>query len=123
MSDNPIRPLTDDSKAEREWRGGRYLCTAANSLEANIFESKLRGENIPCLKRHRGAGDFMEIFMGTASAFPIDIYVPAETLEDAANILIAIPFEDCEPVDFDSMSDEELDELVGAGEDEDYEDE
>ena len=114
MADHPNKPFTDDSKADREWRGGIYICTAANSMEANIFESKLNGENIPCLKRHRGAGDFMEIFMGTDAAFPIDIYVPKEAFGDAANILLTMPAENGEPVDFDSMTDEELDELVGA---------
>ena len=32
-----------------------------------------------------------EIIMGTNTAFPIELYVPEETLEDARNIIIAIP--------------------------------
>ena len=122
MSDMGSRPPQGEEASEKEWRGGVYLCTAANSFEAEIFESKLRGENIPCMRRHRGAGNYMEVFMGTDAAFPIEIYVPADAREDAANILIAVPLEDCEPVDFDSMSEEELDALVGGASEEDEED-
>jgi hypothetical protein len=80
-------------KAEtvEKWRDGVFLCTAANSLEADILESKLRGEGIPCERRDRGAGNFLEIFMGANNTCPIDIYVPEATLEDAKNIIIAFP--------------------------------
>ena len=94
MSDNNEsvgRELVIDKDAEKEWRGGVYLCTVANSFEADIFESKLRGEDIPCLRRYKGAGNFVEIAMGSNAAYPIDIYVPADALEDARNIVIAIP--------------------------------
>jgi hypothetical protein len=74
-----------------EWRDGSFLCTASNSLEADIIESKLRGEDIPSGRRYRGAGNFLEIFMGSNSTCPIDIYVPAAALEDARNIIIAFP--------------------------------
>lgn len=74
-----------------EWREGIYLTTAKNSLEADILESKLRGEGIPSIRRYRGASNAMEIIMGTNTAFPIELYVPEETLEDARNIIIAIP--------------------------------
>ena len=80
----------------KEWRGGVYLCTCQNTLEADILESKLRSEGIPCLKRYKGAGNYMEIFMGSDIMFPIDLYVPAECLEDAENVIVAVPLEDCE---------------------------
>jgi hypothetical protein len=85
--------LLIDEDAEKEWRGGVYLCTAKNSFEADIFESKLEGEGIPCLKRYRGAGNFVEIFMGNDMAYPIDIYVPEAAFEDARNIVVAVPLE------------------------------
>ncbi|GHU48999.1 hypothetical protein FACS1894127_0990 [Clostridia bacterium] len=102
---------------KRQWRDGVYLCTAKNSLEADILESKLRGEGIPCERRYKNAGNYLEIFMGS-SVFPIDIYVPEQTLEDAENIIVAFPLDEGEPVDFDQMSEEELDSLIGATEDE-----
>ena len=84
-------------KDNKEWRDGVYLCTANGSFEADIFESKLRGEGIPCIRKFRGASNAMEIFMGQSVVYPIDIYVPAETLEDAKNIILAFPLEENSP--------------------------
>ena len=104
----------------KEWRDGVYLCTAKDSLEADILESKLRSEGIPSLKKFKGAGNFLEIFMGSSSTCPIELYVPEESLEDAKNIIVAVPILGDEipdePIDFDSLTDEELDELVGIEE-------
>ena len=86
---------------EKEWRGGVYLCTAETSFEADILESKLRSENIPCVKNYRGASNFLEIAMGSNTTFPIEIFVPKEKLADARNVVLAVPLEDCEPVDFE----------------------
>ncbi len=105
---------------KKPWRDGVYLCTAKNSFEADILESKLRSENIPCVKKYKGASNFLEVFMGSNSAFPIEIYVPESTLEDAQNIVVAVPILEDEipeePIDFDSLSEEELTELVGEEE-------
>ena len=90
-----IRTLHIEEPAEKNWRGGVYLCTATNSFEADIFESKLRGENIPCLKRHKGAGNYLEVFMGTDAAYSIDIYVPEEV---AAKPMERTPLESSPPV-------------------------
>lgn len=108
-----------EKKDQKEWRDGVYLCTAKDSFEADLLESKLRSEGIPSIKKFKGASNFLEIFMGANSAFPIDIFVPAETLEDAKNIIVAVPLVGDEipdePVDFDSLTEEELDELIGVG--------
>lgn len=100
------------------WRDGVFLCTVSNSFEADILESKLRGEGIPCERSYRGAGNFLEIAMGSNSTFPIDLYVPATALEDAKNIIVAVPLVGEEPVDFDALSEEELARLIGEPEDE-----
>lgn len=76
------------------WRGGVYLCTTKDSFEADIFESKLRSEGIPCVKKYKGASNFIEIAMGSNTAFPIEIYVPEENLEDARNIIVPVPLDD-----------------------------
>lgn len=111
-----------EKKEQKEWRDGVYLCTAKDSFEADLLESKLRSEGIPSIKKFKGASNFLEIFMGTNSAFPIDIYVPEETLDDAKNIIIAVPILGDEipdePVDLDSLTQEELDELIGIDKDE-----
>ena len=89
-------------KEEREkWRGGVYLCTTKSSFEADILESKLRSENIPCIKKYKGASNFLEIAMGSNSAFPIELYVPEHTLEDAKNVIVAVPLDECEDEYFD----------------------
>lgn len=113
-------------KDQKEWRGGVYLCTAKDSFEADLLESKLRSEGIPSIKKFKGASNFLEIFMGSSSAYPIDIYVPGETLEDAKNIIVAVPILGDEipdePVDFDSLSEDELDELIGGADEEEKND-
>ncbi|MEA4923400.1 MAG: DUF2007 domain-containing protein [Eubacteriaceae bacterium] len=80
-----------------KWRDGVYLTTAQTGLEADIIESKLRGEGIPCLRKYKGAGNFMEIAIGVNTIQPIEIYVPPETLEDAKEIIVPVPIDD----DFD----------------------
>lgn len=89
---------------EKEWRGGVYLCTASTSFEADIMESKLRSEDIPCVKKYRGASNSLEIIMGSNTTQPIDIYVPERSLEDARNVIVAVPLDECEPVDFEDES-------------------
>lgn len=79
------------------WRGGVYLCTADSSFQADLLESKLKSEGIPCVKKYQAASNFIEIAMGNNNAYPIDLYVPEEALEDAKNIIVPIPLED----DFD----------------------
>ena len=86
---------------DKEWRGGVYLCSVNNSFEADILESKLRGEGIPCVKKYRGASNSLEIIMGTNTTQPIDIYVPEKLIEDAGNVILAVPLDECEPVDFE----------------------
>jgi hypothetical protein len=89
--------MFDEKESQKkEWRDGVYLCTAADNMEADILESKLRGEGIPCERRWKGAGNFLEIFMGVNSVCPIDLYVPADSLEDAQNIIIPFPLEEGE---------------------------
>jgi hypothetical protein len=114
-----------EKKEEKEWRDGVYLCTTKDSFEADLLESKLRSEGIPCIKKFKGASNFLEIFMGSNSTYPIDLYVPEETLEDAKNIIVAVPLVSDEipdePIDFDNMTEEEIDELIGKAENEEEE--
>lgn len=76
------------------WRGGVYLTTVINSLDADILESKLRSEGIPCEKRYEGASNCLEILMGQNVTYPIELYVPEECLEDAKNVIIPVPLTD-----------------------------
>lgn len=84
----------DKEKGRELWRGGVYLTTVKDSLTADILESKLRGDGIPCERRYQGASNYMEIFMGRNVTFPIDLYVPEECLEDAKVIIEPVPVTD-----------------------------
>lgn len=72
-----------DRNKDDKWRNGVYLCDAHTSFEADIIESKLRAEGIPCVKNYRGASNFMEIALGSNTIQEIQIYVPEEMLEAA----------------------------------------
>ncbi len=93
------------------WRGGVYLTTVDSTMQADILISKLAGEGIPCMKRHEGASNFLELCMGMSTMFPVELYVPEESLEQALKIIEPIPIED----DFDEISEEELAALAEAG--------
>ena len=78
----------------KPWRGGVFLCRTDNSLQADILESKLRAEGIPCVKKYLGGSNAVEILMGRNDAFPIDLYVPEECLEDAQNIIVPVEIDE-----------------------------
>jgi len=90
---------------EKEWRGGVYLCTVKSSFEADLMESKLRSEGIPSVRRYKGAGNFLEIAMGSNTTHPIALFVPKELLEDAQNVIVPVPLDECEDVDFGEYED------------------
>lgn len=77
------------------WRDGVYLCTVTDNLQADILESKLRGEGIPCIRKYEGAGNYVEIFAGLSTVSGIDLYVPEGRLEDAKNIIVPVDLDDC----------------------------
>lgn len=81
-------------ETQKRWRNGVYLATAKNSLQADIWESKLKGEGIPVERKYKGSSNYMEIFMGRDLAFPIEFYVPEECLEDAQNIIVPVPLDE-----------------------------
>ena len=85
-------------KKPEQWRGGVYLCTVYDSFQADILESKLRSEGIPCQKGYEGAGNYLEIFFGKNTSQGIDLYVPAECLEDAKNIIVPVDLDQCETI-------------------------
>lgn len=93
-----------DKKNDKTWRNGVYLTTVHTSLEADILESKLLGEGIPVVRKYRGGSNAMEIIMGSNYSYPIDLYVPENTLRDAENIIVAVPLEDEEDLEDDEDS-------------------
>ena len=47
------------TKPAEEWRDGVFLCTVHDSFQADIIESKLASEGIPCIRKYEGAGNYM----------------------------------------------------------------
>lgn len=74
----PWCPDSDDN--------GALLITACNAIEADLLESKLKAYGIPVLRKYKGFGDYLNIYMG-ATPFGVDLYVPAELLEKARDIV------------------------------------
>lgn len=85
---------------QENWRGGVYLITTSDAMEADILESKLRGEGIACIRKYEGAGNYMEILFGAAAASnAIDLYVAEDKLADAENIIVPVDLDDCEEIE------------------------
>jgi hypothetical protein len=89
----------DGSTDDYRWRDGAYLCTVNNSFQADILESKLRSEDIPTQRKYVGASGYLEIVFGNNLVGDIEIYVPAECLEDAKNIIVPVDLDDCDEED------------------------
>lgn len=85
-----------DYDRTKEWRDGVYLCSVKSGIQAEILESKLRSEGIPCERRYKGSSNYMEIVLGRDFAGKIDLYVPAQALEDAKNIILPISLDECQ---------------------------
>lgn len=63
-----------------------YLMSVSNEIEAKHIEDILKHNNIPVLKKHRGAGEYIQLYLG-ASNLGINIYVPSNLKEMAKYIL------------------------------------
>lgn len=63
-----------------------FLTTADNDVYADIIESKLKSFGIPVIKRHREAGGYMKVLMGS-TIFGVDLLVPSRLLDDAKKIV------------------------------------
>ena len=63
-----------------------YLTTVYDNMEADILESLLNSYNVPVLRKYRGAGGLLKIYMGNAIT-PIEFYVPSKLYDFAKNII------------------------------------
>ncbi|MCR4601302.1 MAG: DUF2007 domain-containing protein [Clostridia bacterium] len=94
--------LFGTKETKEPWRGGVFLTTAHDSFEADMLVSKLQAEGIPSEKKYVGASNFLEISMGSSSAYPIEIYVPESALEQAREVIVPVPIDD----DFEEASED-----------------
>lgn len=65
-----------------------HLTTVHDNVELSIVRSILEGENIPYRVRERGSGGVVRVIAGY-SMYGTDIFVPAEVLESATELLDA----------------------------------
>jgi len=76
MSENPMNQQCNEV----------FLLTAANSIEADMIGQLLKANGIPVLKKYKGMGGFLKIYMGD-SIYGVDLFVPAELLDKARDII------------------------------------
>lgn len=63
-----------------------FLMSTSDEIKANDIESLLKVHGIPVLKKHRGSGGYLQIYMGISNT-GIDIFVPSRALEEAKEIM------------------------------------
>jgi len=80
------------------------------ALTMEIIEAKLRSEGIPSERRYKGFSNCMEILLGQDFLDYVDLYVPADCLEDARNLVIPE-----EPAEYEWPEGLEPDEEESAG--------
>ena len=81
-----------------------HLTTVHDNVELSIVRSILDGENIPYRVRERGSGAVVRVIAGY-SMYGTDIFVPAEVLESATELLDA--YRNGESVEEDDLGDGE----------------
>ncbi len=102
--------LSKPKKKEND--GMELLVTTHDNIEQSILESILEGEGIPYMVHDRGSGGSVRIIAGY-SMFGTDIYVPAETLASAQELLEAyrngeiVEDDEVEPVDDEGVNAQE----------------
>jgi hypothetical protein len=63
-----------------------FLISVMSDIEAAILESQLGEYEIPVLKKHKHAGEYLSVYMG-ATNMGIDLYVPSAALDEAREII------------------------------------
>lgn len=85
LVDNPPQeqPSSQDRKDfDGEWS---FLTNVYNSQVADMLVALLEAEEIPVIKKHKGAGQYVEICLGTAN--DVDLYVPESCLDEAVSLI------------------------------------
>ncbi len=75
-----------DSAALRDDEELSLLVTCYDDVLAGMYEELLKEENIPYLRKDRGAGGAVRLIMGSSS-YGTDIYVPTALLAAAKDLI------------------------------------
>lgn len=84
----PELPQEPDENANVVNDKETFLISVANDMEAKVIEELLSSHNIPVLRKYKGAGGYLQIYMGV-TIFGIDLFVSSRELETAKEILAA----------------------------------
>lgn len=68
------------------------IFTTFDSFEADQVIATLEYYDIPSVKRVKGSGQYIGILMGHMTTHEIDVYVPREAVEKAADVLTETGF-------------------------------
>lgn len=82
----PLDEIVECNQSEFKYGPPEFLISLKNGREADVVESLLTAHQIPVIKKSRYAGAYLEIYMG-ATVYGVDIYVPAQLLQEAKAIL------------------------------------
>ncbi len=84
----------DEEQEEVEYDHDTFLISVRDEFEAEIVDSLLQAEGIPTVKRYKGVGQYLQVYMGK-SYEGIDIYVPSKCLGKGKEIISnQLSFED-----------------------------
>lgn len=92
-------PETSEPETEVPFDGNIEACnpvkltTVSNELDAQLVLNLLRNNNIPCFRKNKEAGGYMNIYMGY-SVFGEDIYVAERDYSTAIDLLSVMQPED-----------------------------
>lgn len=83
-----VEVLDPESQKEEEYifESWAYLTGIVNERETEIIESMLKAYDIPVLRKDRGAGGYLKIYMGM-TYMGIDLYVPESKIELARELV------------------------------------
>ena len=68
------------------------IYVAYNSFEADQVIALFESNGIPCYKKTKGAGDFLNIYFGSSNLSTTDIYIPQDAEDSATELLEAAGF-------------------------------
>jgi hypothetical protein len=77
----------DNVNAEKITYGEeKFLISVRDDMEAKIIEAKLNAYDVPILKKYKGLGSYLSVYMGS-TVFGIDIYVPENLYEKSIDLI------------------------------------
>lgn len=81
-----VEKLENEEQELNKDNSEELLISLSDSMTADMIEAKLEDSGIPVLKKHKGTGGFLNIYMGSSN-LGVDLYVPSKFLEKAKEVI------------------------------------